>query len=155
MARIKEQKGINKNILLIVLAIPLLVAFGVFAGSYLTGSSTQIVSGNEANKEPVPEVTVPLEEFLLNLEPKKRVNNYMRLEVSLSSTQEGGADKINANLDKIRDTLIYTVSRLTVDDVFNGDAGTRKLKDTLKIAINEMFGEEVIHEVYITNIVVQ
>lgn len=151
----KDKKGINKNVLLIVLSIPLLVAFGVFAGSYLTGTNTQVVSGNEAKETGHPEVTVPLEEFLLNLEPIDNVYNYMRLEVSLSSTQEDGEEKINANLDKIRDLIIYKVSRLTVDDIFHEDQGTQKLKELLRAAINELFGEDLIHDVYLTNIVVQ
>lgn len=151
----KEKKGINKNVLLIVLAIPFLVAFGVFAGSYLTGASTQVVSGNEANEQQLPETTVPLEEFLLNLEPIDNVYSYMRLEVSLSSTKEDGVEKINANLDKIRDVIIYKVSRLTVDDIFDEDQGTQKLKELLRTAINELFGEDLIHDVYLTNIVVQ
>lgn len=149
----KEKKGINRNILLII-SIPVLVAIGVLAGSYITGSTTTIVSGHEV-EETVPETTVALDEFLLNLEPTNTGRNYIRLEVSLSSTQEGGVEKITTNLDKIRDSIIHTVSRLTVQDVYNEEAGTSRLKDVLKQSLNELLGDSTVHEVYITNIVVQ
>lgn len=149
----KEKKGISSNLLLII-AIPILVAVGVLAGSYITGSNTPAVSGNEI-EETVPETTVALDDFLLNLEPTSTGRNYIRLEVSLSSTQEGGAEKITTNLDKIRDSIIHTVSRLTVEDVYNEEAGTTRLKEVLKKSLNELFEDSTIHEVYITNIVVQ
>lgn len=149
----KEKKGINSNLLMII-SIPVLVAIGVLAGSYMTGADTPIVSGHEI-EEAAPEETVALEEFLLNLEPTNNRNNYIRLEVSLSSTQENGAEKITTNLDKIRDSIIHTVSRLTVDDVYNEEAGTTRLKDILKQSLNELFEDSTIHEVYITNVVVQ
>lgn len=154
MAKIKEKKTLNKNMLMI-LAIPLLVAIGVIAGSYFMPGNKAIVSGNETQEKEIPEVTVPLDEFLLNLEPSNNVNHYIRLEVSLSSKKEDGEAIIKGNLDKIRDILIYRVSRLTVDDVYNDESGTQKLKEVLKTAINEEFGESLIHDVYVTNIVVQ
>ena len=150
----KERKGINSN-LIMVLAIPLLVAIGVLAGSYISGSNAQIISGQEAQQVTVPEATVTLDEFLLNLEPTNNKANYIRLEISLSSTQEAGSDKITANLDKIRDSVIHTVSRLTVDDVYNEEMSTKKLKDILKQSLNELFEDELVHNVYVTNIVVQ
>lgn len=150
----KEKKGINSNLLL-VLSIPILVAIGVLAGSFITGSNTQVVSGNEAPEVTVPEQTIALDEFLLNLEPKNNTHNYIRLEISLSSKREDGLTTINENLDKIRDSIIHTVSRLTVDDVYNEEAGTRRLKDVLKQTLNEMFDDTIVHDVYITNIVVQ
>lgn len=150
----EEKKGINNNLLL-VLSIPILVAIGVLAGSFITGSNTQVVSGNEAPEVTVPEQTVALDEFLLNLEPKNNNHNYIRLELSLSSKREDGLTTINENLDKIRDSIIHTVSRLTVDDVYNEEVGTRRLKDVLKQTLNEMFEDTIVHDVYITNIVVQ
>ena len=150
----KEKKGINSNLLL-VLSIPILVAIGVLAGSFITGSNTQVVSGNEAPELTVPEQSFALDELLLNWEPQNNTHNYIRLEISLSSKREDGLTTINENLDKIRDSIIHTVSRLTVDDVYNEEAGTRRLKDVLKQTLNEMFDDTIVHDVYITNIVVQ
>lgn len=150
-----KKKGFNKNILLGVLAIPILVAIGVIIGSYFTKGNTQIVSGSEAKEEVFEEVSVPLEEFVLNLEPTNNIKRYIRLELSLSSTQKDGEETINSNLNKIRDEIIHTVSRQSVEDIFDDETGTITLKKLLKKSINESLEDEVIHEVYITNIVVQ
>lgn len=151
----KKNKGFNKNILLGLLAVPILVAIGVIAGNYFASNSAQVVSGNEAEEEVFEEVTVPLEEFVLNLEPTNNVNRYIRLELSLSSRKEDGAETINSNLDKIRDIIIHTVSRQSVDNIFDEESGTITLKNSLKTELNNQFEDEVIYDVYITNIVVQ
>ncbi|MEY8291424.1 flagellar basal body-associated FliL family protein [Carnobacteriaceae bacterium 52-44] len=150
----KDKKGFNKNILLIILAVPILVAIGVVAGNYLA-NDPQVVSGNETEEETFEEVSVPLEEFVLNLEPTNNVSRYIRLELSLSSTKEDGEETINSSLDKIRDVIIHTVSRHSVVEIFDDETGTITLKDSLKKALNKAFEDEVIHEVYITNIVIQ
>ena len=155
MSKEKRRIGFNKNFLLILIAVPLLVAIGVIAGNYFTKSNTPIVSGNEVVEEDFPEVTVPLEEFVLNLEPMNNINRYIRLEVSLSSKKEDGDTTINENLDKIRDIIIRTVGRQSVDVIFDEEKGTTNFKDVLRNAINTEFEEDLIFQVYITNIVVQ
>ena len=149
----KERKGINRNFLMII-AIPILVAIGVLAGSYLDGS-TSILRGEGMEEAAVPEVTVPLEEFLLNLEPSNNSYNYVRLEVSISSIRKDGEQMINDNLDKIRDSIIHTVSRMSIEDVYHEEAGTGKLKSKLKETLNDLFDDPIVHDVYITNIIVQ
>lgn len=151
----EKNKGFNKNILLSILAIPILVAVGVIIGGYYIKDNAQMVSGSEEREEAFEEVSVPLEEFVLNLEPTSNINHYIRFEVSLSSTKENGEEIINSNLNKIRDEIIRTVSSQSVDEIFDDESGTILLKDLLKQAINETLEDDVIYEVYITNIVVQ
>lgn len=138
---------------MLVIAVPLLVAIGVIAGNYLANPEL-MASGNEED-EKIEEVTVPLEEFVLNLEPTNNVNRYVRMEISLSTTEENGVELIEGSLDKIRDSIINTVSRQTVGDIFDEEVGTSNLKDVLKESLNTEFEEELIHQVYITNVVVQ
>lgn len=149
----KVRNGFNKNILMLIIAVPLLVAIGVIAGNYLANPEL-MASGNEED-EKIEEVTVPLEEFVLNLEPTNNVNRYVRMEISLSTTEENGVELIEGSLDKIRDSIINTVSRQTVGDIFDEEVGTSNLKDVLKESLNTEFEEELIHQVYITNVVVQ
>jgi len=151
----EKNKGFNKNILLSILAIPILVAVGVIIGGYYIKDNAQMVSGSEEREEAFEEVSVPLEEFVLNLEPTSNINHYIRFEVSLSSTKENGEEIINSNLNKIRDEIIRTVSSQSVEEIFDDESGTILLKDLLKQAINETLEDDVIYEVYITNIVVQ
>lgn len=146
----KETKKIfNKNILLIV-AIPFLVAIGVVAGSYFSNPETPVVTGSEKG---AAESVVKLDEFLLNLKSSDNQTNYISLELSLATTQKGGEETINDNIDKVRDIIIYKVSQLSMEDIYNSES--RMLKDTLKNSINEEFEQDIVSEVYITNIVLQ
>lgn len=151
----KEKKGVNKNIIIALIAVPILVAVGVVAGSYLSNPNTEITSGAEAKEESVEETTIPLEEFLLNLEPGNNTGRFVRLEVSLSTTQENGATTIETNLPKIRDVIIRTVSTQTIEEMFDAQNGTLALKNLLKTSINDNFDDDVIYNVYITNIIMQ
>lgn len=119
---------------MLVIAVPILVAIGVIAGNYLANPEMS-ASGNE-EEEKIEEVTVPLEEFVLNLEPTNNVNRYVRMEISLSTIEENGVELIEGNLDKIRDSIINTVSRQTVGDIFDEEVGTSNLKDVLKESLN-------------------
>lgn len=154
MKKVRKSFNINKNVLLLVIAVPLLVAIGVIAGSFVTNPDTMMASNNEEPEE-VEEVSVALEEFVLNLEPTNNVNRYVRMEISLSTTQEGGLELLEGSLDKIRDSIINTVSRQTVNDIFDEEVGTSNLKDVLKESLNAEFEDELVHQVYITNVVVQ
>lgn len=148
----KEKKGFNKYIALIVIAVPLLVACGVIAGNYLANPDATKASEEEVAIE---EVTVPLDEFILNLEPTNNVNRYVRLEISLSTIDENGVEILEGSLHKIRDSIINTVSRQTVADIFDEEVGTSQLKDLLKETLNTELELEIVHQVYITNVVVQ
>lgn len=150
----KPKFHFNKNIILGVISVPLLVAIGVISGNYIANPNMIAASVNE-EVEVSEEVTVPLDEFVLNLEPMHNVNRYVRLEISLSTTKEDGEVFLKENTHKIRDAIISTVSRQQVNDIFDQEVGTSHLKDLLKEAINKEFEEEIISQVYITNVVVQ
>lgn len=149
-----KKKGFNKKFLLLILAVPVLVALGVVIGGYI---SSQGSAGAEKIKEEVvlPEKTVTLDEFLLNLEPSGNINRYIRLELSLSTTKENGVLKIEENMDKIRDVIIYKISRESVETIFEDEEKSFTLKYELRDDINDALGEDLIHQIYIANIVIQ
>ena len=100
-------------------------------------------------------MTITLDEFLLNLEPSGNINRYIRIELALSTVEENGIEEIEENINKIRDVIIYKVSRESVETIFADDAKSFKLKKELREDINEALGEDIIHHVYISNIVIQ
>jgi len=151
----KEKKGFNKNTILALIAVPILMALGVVIGSYLSDIDNNSASGAGEQQELVEETTVPLEEFLLNLELGNNTGQFIRMEVSLSTVQEDGVTTIEENLEKIRDTIIHTVSTQPIEEIFNDQSGTVTLKNLLKQSINNLFDEDIIYDVYITNIVMQ
>lgn len=149
----KTKQGTNKTLLLAIIVVPLLVALGVVAGHYFT-SSDQAEEDTVFAKEE-EEVTVPLEEFLVNVNSSSGRSRYVRMEISLSSSEEDAEETINNNLAKVRDAVIYTLYSQTTESVFEEKDGSFALKQLLKERINETLGKEVIKEVYITNIVMQ
>lgn len=149
-----KKKGFNKKFLLLLLAVPILVALGVVIGGYITSlaNESEVVVEKETL---LPEKTVMLDEFLLNLEPSGNINRYIRLELALSTVEENGVKEIEENINKIRDAIIYKISRESVETIFTDDVESFKMKKELRDDINEALGEDIIHHVYISNIVIQ
>lgn len=148
----KKKKGFNKKLLLL-LVIPVLIALGVVIGSY--------ISGNDGEKEEVEkeeilhEQTMVLDEFVLNLEPTGNINRYIRLELALSTVKKNGLAEMEDKINTIRDVIIYEVSKESVDNIFQDDNMSFALKNKLKTKINERLDDDLIYEVYISNIIIQ
>lgn len=150
----KKKKGFNKSILLLLIAVPVLIALGVVIGGYISDGATEVEEVEE-EEEILPEKTITLDEFLLNLEPSGNLNRYIRLELALSTVKEGGLEEIEENINKIRDVIIYKVTRESVEDIFADDDKSFIMKTELKEDINKALGDEVVYGVYISNIVIQ
>lgn len=149
----KKKFTFNKNILFI-LAVPILMALGVIIGSYISNNSLTDPEEAEA-EEIVDERTMVLDEFLLNLEPSGNVNRYVKLELALSTVKDDGLTVIEEKINVIRDVIIYEISRESVETIFEDDNKSFAFKEKLKKKINEALGDEIIHEIYISNIVIQ
>lgn len=149
-----KKKSFNKKFLLLILAVPILVALGVVLGGYISGQA-ESKEKVEVEEVVLPEMTVTLDEFLLNLEPSGNINRYIRLELALSTVKENGVEEIEKNINKIRDVIIYKVSRESVETIFADDTKSFKMKKELRDDINKALDDEIIHHVYISNIVIQ
>lgn len=151
----KKQGGKGKIIIIILSAI-ILVLGGAVGFSLVTGSDN-IPFISQLAKEPEPvEVQVPLEEFLINVSNESGSSNAMvKMEVTVSSFTEGAEELITADVAKVRDAIIHVVSNESTETLLERKDGSFVIKDDLKNRINESFGEELIDEVYITNILTQ
>lgn len=148
-----KKQGINKGMIVAMIFIPILVAIGVVAGYYFTSAEQNPDETVQAEEK--EEITVPLEEFLVNMNSDAGRIRYVRLEMSLSSHEENIQEVIDVNLAKVRDAVIYTLYTQSSESVFEEKEGSFTLKNELKNRINETLGDELVHEVYITNIVMQ
>lgn len=149
------KKGSILNKVLMLVAIPALVAFGVFAGTLVTNKDAiDVMLGQQEIKK---ELTVPMEEFLLNLKPSSsnKGNEYMRLEVALGTTRKKGDELLEERTIKNRDIIINVISKKSAYEIFNQEDGIGVLKEELKTALNEDLKDDLVSEVYITNIVTQ
>lgn len=149
----KKKIALNKNILFII-AVPILMALGVVIGSYISGNA--ITEKKEPELEELKEEeTMILDEFILNLEPTNNVNRYIKIDLALSTVRKDGLVEIEKNINNIRDVIIYQISRESVEDIFQDDNKSFALKNKLKTKINDSLGDDLIHQVYISNIVIQ
>lgn len=153
MASNQKKNGLNKNILLLVILVPLLVVVGMFAGYYILSPGDQ-GDGVKAEEELDEEAVVPFDEFLVNLNPSSNTNGYVRMTIALGTKHERGEEIIETNLEKIRDAVIYTTNRQTRDTLYD-ERGRLVLKGTLVEEINEVLGLEVVSNVYVTEFIVQ
>ena len=62
---------------------------------------------------------------------------------------------IGKEIAKVRDAIIHVVSNENIDTLLKREDNSFVIKNDLKNRINEAFGKDIIHEVYITNILTQ
>lgn len=149
----KEKKG-TKHVLLIVIILAAVVIGAIVTFGFTSGKAAEIVKG--LSEKEVVETTVPLEEFLINLAPEKSgKENYLKIELSVYSTDKEAEEKINANIPQIRDAVINVLRTKTADSVFQEEENSLVLKKELISQINERLGMPMVSDVFITNIVMQ
>lgn len=141
------KKGRGKLLLLIIIPLFLLIGGGA---TYLALTSEDGFLGVGGVQEP-EEVHIPLEEFLVNIEG----GSLVRMEMSVSSYEEGAEEQINKNIAKIRDAAIYILSNRPAADFYAEEDGEFTLKQEIKDRMNQSLDEGIIEEVYITNILMQ
>ena len=149
----KPTKGKKKWIWIVIVFLAIAIG-GVVSFGFTSGKAQDIISN--LAKEEVVETTVPLEEFLINLDSGTSVKkNFLKIELSLHSSREGAGELLTANVDQIRDTVISVLRKKTEDTVFKEEENKLLLKQELKEAINAQLDEEIVDDIFITNIVTQ
>lgn len=136
-------------IVLLVLAISLLGIIGYF--TIFGGENNQLVNLFSSSDE----YTFLLEEFVVNLQTEENYSrNYLKTEIALMYTDNKQEETLNINTHKIRDTIINQLRLLTSEEILNGD-NTPNLKSILTESINTALGEEVIKDVYFSDLIIQ
>lgn len=149
----KEKQG-TKRLLIIVAILGAIVIGAVVSFGVTSGKAAEIIEG--LSKKEVIETTVPLEEFLINLAPEKSGwGNYLKIELSVYSTEKDAEEEINKNIPQIRDAVINVLRTKSADSVFQKEEDSLVLKKELIEQINKTVGMSLISDVFITNIVMQ
>jgi len=151
------------NILLIavgVLVFLLVVAVGGFLGyTKLPGIVAGVTGGGDVMEQRVRRIEVksiiPLDQFLVNLADMDDIR-YLR-----ATFQLGMADELKVELDRnskemaiIRDSIITLLSSKTSDEIMTTD-GKEKLREEIRVLINDRYPENRVAEVFIIDFVVQ
>lgn len=157
---VNQPKKDKKNIILIVVVAVVGIIAGT-AGTFIGNTISNKVHGKETppaveQKFSDSEVTVALDEFLINLaEGKDEEMSYIRIELSLLTTSEKNAEVINTSKDLIRDSVVNKLRQKNAESILAEKNGVNKLKDELKDQINKDYGSALVREVFITNLVIQ
>lgn len=149
----KAAKGKKKWIMIVIVFIAIVIGAVVSFG-FTSGKAQGIIS--DLTKEEVVESTVPLDEFLINLDSGNSAKkDFLKIELSLYSTKEGAEELLNANVAEIRDTIISVLRKKTEETVFIEEENHLVIKKELIDAVNKKLGTDVVKDIYITNIVTQ
>lgn len=149
----KATKGKKRWLWIIIILVAILIGAVVSFG-FTSGKAQEIMS--DLSKKEIVETTIPLEEFLINLDSGTSVKkNFLKIELSLHSSKEGAEELLNANVAQIRDSVIAVLRKKTEDTVFKEEDNKLLIKQELIEAINTKIGEDIVDDIFITNIVTQ
>lgn len=145
-----EKKG-NFKLIIIILAVVIVVLGAIIGIMFATDTS---VSDITALFEKEIEQTIPMEEFLVNIQSDTSRNHFVKMNLALMYTNPKNQEHINSNIFKIRDIVIKYLMQKGRDDFKNHDS-LYQIKDELMELINEGLGEDMIKDIYITDMLVQ
>jgi flagellar basal body-associated protein FliL len=148
---------VRNRILYIVGAVVALAT--VFGVSFLTlkffgpepGPAAGAVGVPVAQVEITAENTVELTEFVTNLAEERR---YIKVTMELVLSNDKLKPSVESNVPRIRDAVVQVLNAKQSVEV-TGSEGANKLKVDIKEAVNKLLGGTPVHEVLITDIVVQ
>lgn len=155
----KKKKPNGKVMLIITIAIVCVLAAtgGTVLGNMLINKSEPKEKSEPVeNKYNKDEVSVPLDEFLVNLAPNEEgETSYIRTEISLLTNNAKNAEIIETNKDLIRDSVINKLRQKEASAILADKNGVNNLKEELRDQVNKDYGSALVREVFITNLVIQ
>lgn len=136
-----------------IVALAVVVGVSVLTVKLVGGGEATVgaVGAPAAHVEITEKNTVKLTEFVTNLADQRQ---YIKVTMQLVLTKDKDLERVNAAVPRIRDQIVQVLNTKKSLEV-TGSEGANKLKaDVLKL-LNEQLGANTIHEVLITDIVVQ
>lgn len=150
MQQNEEQPKKRKSKLLLLILVPLVLIVGGLATFLMLGSEEGVLGfGGESEPE---EVHIPLEEFLVNTQGSSMV----RMEMTISSFEDGADEQVEEEIAKVRDAVIHVLTNRPAEEIYTTEeGGDFVIKHEIRERINQSLGEDLISEVYITDILTQ
>lgn len=152
-----KKKG-NKLVLLLAFIL-LAAAFG-FGGSYLATKYILPKKAEAAKNDKTTisedEVLVPISKFVVNLSGNSNNNyQYIRLKVSCLVADKDASENLTKSMPLVRDSVISVLNSKTANDLLEANEGINNLKTAIKDKINQEYGQTIVKQVYITDLVIQ
>ena len=151
-----KKKG---NKLVLILAFILLAAAFVFGGSYLANKYILPKKAEAAKNDKTTiskdEVLVPISKFVVNLSGNSNNYQYIRLKVSCLVADKDASENLTKSMPLVRDSVISVLNSKTANDLLEANEGINNLKTAIKDKINQEYGQTIVKQVYITDLVIQ
>ena len=152
----KKTKPKNRKKLLIiigVIGILLMTVSGVVIYSVVTETPIMVMA--ESFRSEPSEETLVLEEFLVNLNSESGPSNqYLKIDIALEYRDSKNTEILTAAMPMIRNEIIVSLRDLRRETVLEEES-IEAFKEQAKNAINARLEEEIVDEIYITNMIVR
>ncbi|WP_034552253.1 flagellar basal body-associated FliL family protein [Carnobacterium funditum] len=149
-----ENKKKKRWLVPMIIIVVTLIIGGIVSFGFTSGKAQAFVENLKEEKE--VEITVPLEEFLINLTPETgKKEQFLKIELSVYSSEKDSQEVIDTKIPQIRNAVINVLRKQTADTVFGEDQELIALKQELISQINKALGKPVISDIFITNIIMQ
>ena len=134
-----------------------IIVAAVLLGLVISFAFVKQVSAKESTqpKKVEPGPVIPLDEFLINLADPGG-DHFLKLTIALELSKAKGKtpEELKDQIPAMRDAINSALNEKTRDDLVT-NAKREKIKQQLKIAVNKKLGDELVTQVYFTNLVTQ
>lgn len=134
-------------LLVVVIILAAALAFFLIKGEGGTEAVTNIFKSDD-------EYTYLLDEFAINLKPEGRTNHYLKLKIALMYKDKKGAEILEPNVNKIRDSVIGILRDKSYSEIIDSNIAV-SMKEEIISTLNDALGKVLIQDIYITDILVQ
>ena len=150
-AQVPSKKG--KKLILFVLIAILIIGIGAGAFLFLSSKKGMEEKDKKKTKKSQQVVMIDLEPIIVNLfDPSGR--RYLQIRLSFEVSDKKAEEEVKKQEAKLKDAIIAILSGKTVEEVLVPDA-KEKIKKEILAKCRELFGEDLIINVYLTQYIVE
>jgi flagellar FliL protein len=143
----------GKKLLLLILIAFLIIGIGAGAFLFLSFKKGEDEKGKKKAKKAEHAVMVDLEPIVVNLfDPSGK--RYLQVRLSFEVSDKKAEGEVKKQEAKLKDAIIAILSGKTVEEVVVPEAKD-KIKKEILAKCKEIFGEDVVTNVYITQYIVE
>jgi flagellar FliL protein len=143
----------GKKLILLILIAFLVIGIGAGAFLFLSSKKGEDEKGKKKAKKAKQVVMVDLEPIVVNLfDPSGK--RYLQVRLSFEVGNKKAEEEVKKQEAKLKDAIIAILSGKTVEEVIVPEA-KEKIKKEILAKCKELFGEDVVTNVYITQYIVE
>lgn len=147
----ENKKKSKSKLIIIVLLVVIVLMVSVSAFFLISDKSLSDVKAMFESKD---EYTILLDEFVTNLQNEDRGKNYLKIQLALMYKDKNNTSEIEANTSKIRDIILNDLRDKSPEEIKEVEK-TGELKTQILEKLNKSLDENMIEDIYFTNLVVQ